>query len=344
MPYFIRKIWHFLKQRMARGPRHPLFIGLERSKSPWHSRKQKEKRKRKKKSLYRTRELHIMLIPAVLFTTFFAYLPIFGLVMAFQDFKPLMGFRESPFVGLQQFRYIFTMPSFRTAFVNTMIISFFKIILSILVPMILSLMLNEVTKSWFKRSVQTIVFIPYFFSWAILAGMILEIFAYDGIINNTMLHLFGTDPTAFLVSNKYFRTIIIGSDVWKGMGYNTVLLLAAITNVDPTLYEAAQVDGAGRWKQVLHVTLPCILPMVAVLTVLGLGNILNAGFEQILIMYNPTVEKTVDILDTLVYRLGMTSHQYSAAAAMGLFKSVISLIFVGTSYLILYKKSDYRVF
>ena len=302
------------------------------------------KEKKKKKSLYRTRELHIMLIPAVLFTTFFAYLPIFGLVMAFQDFKPLMGFRESPFVGLQQFRYIFTMPSFRTAFVNTMIISFFKIILSILVPMILSLMLNEVTKSWFKRSVQTIVFIPYFFSWAILAGMILEIFAYDGIINNTMLHLFGTDPTAFLVSNKYFRTIIIGSDVWKGMGYNTVLLLAAITNVDPTLYEAAQVDGAGRWKQVLHVTLPCILSMVAVLTVLGLGNILNAGFEQILIMYNPTVEKTVDILDTLVYRLGMTSHQYSAAAAMGLFKSVISLIFVGTSYLILYKKSDYRVF
>lgn len=300
--------------------------------------------KKKKKSLYRTRELHVMLIPAVLFTTIFAYLPIFGLVMAFQDFKPLMGFRESPFVGLKQFQYIFTMPSFRTAFVNTMIISFFKIILSILVPLILSLMLNEVTKSWFKRSVQTIVFIPYFFSWAILAGMILEIFAFDGIINNTMLHLFGMEPTAFLVSNKYFRTIIIGSDVWKGMGYNTVLLLAAITNVDPTLYEAAQVDGAGRWKQVLHVTLPSILPMVAVLTVLGLGNILNAGFEQILIMYNPTVERTVDILDTLVYRLGMTSHQYSAAAAMGLFKSVISLIFVGTSYLILYKKSDYRVF
>ena len=266
--------------------------------------------KKKKKSLYRTRELHVMLIPAVVFTTVFAYLPIFGLVMAFQDFKPLMGFRESPFVGLKQFQYIFTMPSFRTAFVNTMIISFFKIILSILVPLILSLMLNEVTKSWFKRSVQTIVFIPYFFSWAILAGMILEIFAYDGIINNTMMHLFGMEPTAFLVSNKYFRTIIIGSDVWKGMGYNTVLLLAAITNVDPTLYEAAQVDGAGRWKQVLHVTLPSILPMVAVLTVLGLGNILNAGFEQILIMYNPTVERTVDILDTLVYRLGMTSHQY----------------------------------
>lgn len=301
-------------------------------------------RKKKKKSLYRTRELHMMLIPAVIFTAVFAYLPIFGLVMAFQDFKPLMGFAESPFVGLKQFQYIFTMPSFRQAFANTMIISFFKIVLSILVPLILSLMLNEVTKSWYKRTVQTIVFIPYFFSWAILAGMILEIFAFDGIVNNTMMQLFHLEPTAFLVSNKYFRTIIIASDVWKGMGYNTVLLLAAITNVDPTLYEAAQVDGAGRWKQVLHVTLPSILPMVAVLTVLGLGNILNAGFEQILVMYNPTVERTVDILDTLVYRLGMISHQYSAAAAMGLFKSIISLIFVGASYWILYKKSDYRVF
>lgn len=301
-------------------------------------------KKNKKKSLYRTRELHAMLIPAVIFITIFSYLPIFGLAMAFQDFKPLIGFKESPFVGLKQFQYIFTMPSFQSAFINTMIISFFKITLSILVPLTLSLMLNEVTKSWFKRSVQTIVFIPYFFSWAILAGMILEIFAYDGVINNSLLHLFGMEPTAFLVSNKYFRSIIIASDVWKGMGYNTVLLLAAITNVDQSLYEAAQVDGAGRWKQVLHVTLPCILPMVAVLTVLGLGNILNAGFEQILIMYNPTVERTVDILDTLVYRLGMTSHQYSAAAAMGLFKSVISLIFVGTSYWILYKKSDYRVF
>lgn len=306
---------------------------------------QNKKNKRpKKKGLYNTRELHTMLIPAVIFTTIFSYVPIFGLVMAFQDFKPLKGFRESPFVGLNQFRYIFTMPSFKTAFLNTMIISFFKIVLSILVPLILSLMLNEVAKNWFKRTVQTIVFIPYFFSWAILAGMILEIFAYDGVVNQALMHTLGSEAKAFLVSNKYFRTIIIGSDVWKGMGYNTVLLLAAITSVDTTLYEAAQVDGAGRWKQALHITLPGILPMVAVLTVLGLGNILNAGFEQILIMYNPTVEKTVDILDTLIYRLGMVSHQYSAAAAMGLFKSIISLFFVGISYWILYKKSDYRVF
>lgn len=298
---------------------------------------------KRKKSLYKTRELHVMLIPAVILTGLFAYLPMFGLVMAFQDFKPLLGFSKSEFVGLEQFRYIFTMPSFRQAFVNTIIIAFFKIVLSILVPLILSLMLNEVVQTWYKRVVQTIIFIPYFFSWAILAGMLLEIFAVDGIINNVITSL-GGESIPFLVSNKYFRTIIIGSDVWKGMGYNTVLLLAAITNVDQSLYEAAQVDGASRWRQVWNITIPGILPMVAVLTVLGLGNILNAGFDQILVMYNPTVEKTVDILDTLVYRLGMEGHQYSAAAAMGLFKSVISLLFVGVSYLILYKKSDYRVF
>lgn len=298
---------------------------------------------KRKKSLYKTRELHVMLLPAVILTALFAYLPMFGLVMAFQDFKPLLGFTQSKFVGLEQFQYIFTMPSFRQAFVNTMIISFFKIVLSILVPLILSLMLNEVVQTWYKRAVQTIVFIPYFFSWAILAGMLLEIFAVDGIVNNVITAL-GGESIPFLVSNKYFRTIIIGSDVWKGMGYNTVLLLAAITNVDQSLYEAAQVDGAGRWRQVWNITIPGILPMVAVLTVLGLGNILNAGFDQILVMYNPTVERTVDILDTLVYRLGMEGHQYSAAAAMGLFKSVISLFFVGVSYLILYKKSDYRVF
>jgi putative aldouronate transport system permease protein len=175
------------------------------------------KKEKKKKGLYKTRELHVMLLPAVIFTAVFAYLPMFGLIMAFQDFKPLLGFTKSKFVGFDQFAYIFTMPSFRQAFVNTFIIAFFKIILSILVPLILSLMLNEVVKSWFKRSVQTIVFIPYFFSWAILAGMLLEIFAYDGIINNVLQSLFNIEPIAFLVSNKYFRTIIIASDVWKGI-------------------------------------------------------------------------------------------------------------------------------
>lgn len=302
----------------------------------------KEIRKKRAK-LNRTAPLHIMLIPAVVLTFLFAYLPLGGLVMAFQNFKPLLGFTESDWVGFDQFAYIFSIPSFWTAFRNTFIIAFCKIILNILVPLILALLLNELVGQKFKRFVQTVVFIPYFFSWAILGGMVIEIFSYDGAINNAIMAL-GGEPIAFLVSNTWFRPIIIGSDVWKGIGYNTVLFLAAITNVDPTLYEASMVDGAGRFKQLTNITIPCIASMIVLLTILGLGGILNAGFEQIFILYNPIVEKTVDILDTFVYRLGIVSTQYSAAAAAGLFKSIVSMVFVGASYWIAYKVTDYRVF
>ncbi len=297
-----------------------------------------------KRSTYsRSGALHIMLVPAVVLTLLFAYLPLGGLVMAFQNFKPLLGFAGSKWVGFEQFRYIFLLPSFWTALGNTFVIAFFKIILNILVPLLLSLLLNELVGNKFKRLVQTTIFIPYFFSWAILGGMVIEIFAYDGAINNFIMAL-GGEQTPFLVSNTWFRPIVIGSDVWKGVGYNTVLFLAAIANIDPTLYESAMVDGAGRIRQLIHITIPSIAPMIVLLTILGLGGILNAGFEQIFILYNPIVEKTVDILDTFVYRLGIVSTQYSAAAAAGLFKSVISMVFVGASYWAAYKTTDYRVF
>lgn len=306
------------------------------------AKERKEIRKRQGR-LTKTAPLHIMLIPGVIITFIFAYLPLFGLVMAFQDFKPLLGFADSKWVGFEQFKYIFSMPSFWTALGNTFIIAFFKIVLNILVPLLLSLLLNELGGKFFKRFVQTTVFIPFFFSWAILGGMVIELFSYDGAINS-LIAAFGGEPTAFLVSNTWFRPLVIGSDVWKGIGYNTVLFLAAITNVDPTLYEAAQVDGAGYIKQLTKITIPSITPMIVLLTILGLGGILNAGFEQIFILYNPVVQKTVDILDTFVYRLGIVSTQYSAAAAAGLFKSVVSMVFVGASYWIAYKTTDYRVF
>lgn len=298
---------------------------------------------RKRSHLMDTKALHVMMLPAVVFTTIFAYLPLFGLVMAFQNFKPLLGFFGSKWVGLDQFRYLFNAPAFWTSLQNTFIIAFLKIILSIAVPLLLALLLNEVKKTFYKRYVQTVVFIPYFFSWAILGGIVLEIFSYNGILNN-FAALFGQEPTAFLVDNRYFRTIVIGTDVWKGMGYNTVIFLAAITNIDPTLYEAAQVDGAGRIRQLTKITLPSITSMIILLTILGLGGILNAGFEQILILKNPIVERTVDIIDTYVYRLGIVKTQYSPAAAAGLFKSLVALVFVGGSYLIAYKTTDYRVF
>lgn len=298
---------------------------------------------RVKNDLHQNKSLHLMLIPAIILTLIFAYLPLMGIVMGFQNFKPFKGFTGSEWVGLDQFRYIFSLPSFWTSIKNTFIIAFFKIVLSILVPLTLALLLNELVGQKFKKLVQTTIFIPYFFSWAILGGMVIEIFSYDGVINQLIMTM-GKDPIAFLVSNDWFRQIVIGTDVWKGMGYNTVLFLAAITNVDPTLYEAAMVDGAGRWKQFLKITIPCISGMIVLLTILGLGGILNAGFEQIFILYNPIVEQTVDIIDTFVYRLGIVSTQYSAAAAAGLFKSLVSMTFVGVSYWIAYKTTDYRVF
>lgn len=307
------------------------------------TRQQRKEIARKRSRLSHSGPLHFMLIPAVLFVAIFSYVPLVGILMAFQNFKPLLGFQGSKFVGLYQFKYLFSMPGFWSALRNTFIIAFFKIILSIFIPLGIALLLNELGGNFFKRFVQTTVFIPYFFSWAILGGIVIEVFSYNGLINQAVTAL-GGEPIAFLVSNQWFRTILISTDVWKGMGYNTVLFLAAITNIDPTLYEAAMVDGAGRIKQLLRITLPGIAPMVILLTILGLGGILNAGFEQVLIMYNPIVERTVDILDTFVYRIGIVQSQYSVAAAAGLFKSIVAMVFVGSSYYVAYKTTDYRVF
>jgi putative aldouronate transport system permease protein len=306
-------------------------------------RRLRKERLRKRALLNDPRPLHIMLLPAVICVFIFAYLPLAGVVMAFQNYKSLLGFFKSDFVGLEQFKYIFTIPGFWTSIRNTIIIAFFKIALGILVPLTISLLLNELSGQFFKRYVQTVIFIPFFFSWAILGGIVLEVLSYDGIINNVIASL-GGERAPFLIMNKYFRGIIISTDVWKGMGYNTVIFLAAITNIDPTLYEAAMVDGAGRVSQLRHITLPSIAPMIMLLTILGLGGILNAGFDQIFILSNPIVNETVDIIDTFVYRLGIVSAQYSPAAAAGLFKSVVSIFIVGGSYLLAYKFTDYRVF
>jgi len=268
----------------------------------------------------------------------------FGLVMAFQDYKGFLGFTGSKFVGLENFIYIFKMPGFLSALRNTVSIAFFKIILSILVPLVLALLLNEVVKhARYKKLVQTVIFIPYFLSWAILGGVIQQILGYNGSINELLKDL-GMTPILFLLNNQWFRPIIITTDVWKGMGYNMVVFLAAITNVDIALYEVAKIDGANRWQQLLNITIPGIRSIVILLTILGLGNILNAGFEQILMLYNPVVYSTGDIIDTFVYRLGIEKMEYSYAAAAGLFKSAVSFVFVMITIKLANKFSDYRVF
>lgn len=295
------------------------------------------------KSLKKEFPLHIMLIPGVIVTLIYAYGPMAGLVMAFQQFEPLSGFYKSDFVGLDNFRYVFNLPDFKQVLWNTLVIAIIKMVLSLLVPLILALLLNELTKKWFAGFIQSAIFLPFFLSWTVLGGVIIELFSLNGPING-LISSMGLEPIMFMLDNGWFRGIIIGSDVWKGMGYNMIIMLAAITGINATLYEAAEVDGAGKWKQMLNITLPGIAPIIILLSVLGLGGILNAGFEQILIMYNPTVYAGADIIDTFVYRLGMFSQQFGPAAAVGLFKSIISLFMVSTTYYAAYKFNNYRIF
>lgn len=287
--------------------------------------------------------LHIMLLPGVIVTLIYAYGPMAGLVMAFQQFEPLSGFFKSEFIGLDNFRYVFNLPDFTQVLWNTLIIAILKMVFSLIVPIILALLLNEVTKKWFAGFVQSAIFLPFFLSWTVLGGVVIELFSLSGPVNG-LISFLGLEPIMFMLDNSWFRGIVIGSDVWKGMGYNMIIMLAAITGINGTLYEAAEVDGAGRWKQMLHITLPGLKPMIVLLGVLGLGGILNAGFDQILIMYNPTVYEGADIIDTFVYRLGMFSQQFGPAAAVGLFKSVISFGLVSVTYYAAYKFNDYRIF
>jgi putative aldouronate transport system permease protein len=286
---------------------------------------------------------HLLLLPGVLFILVYHYGPLAGLVMAFQKFQPIGGFFHSQWVGLKNFEYIFNLPDFSQVFWNTLEIAVLKIVFGLAVPLILALLLNEATKSWFVRSVQTSVFLPFFLSWTILGGVLFELFSFKGPINELFSWL-GFDSILFMGDAGWFRAILVGSDVWKGMGYNMIIFLAAIAGINQNLYEAAQVDGAGRWKQAIHVTLPGMAPIIILISTLSIGGILNAGFEQVLVLYNPTVYSSADVIDTFVYRLGLFDQQYSPAAAIGLFKSVISLFLVSLSYYLAYRFSRYRIF
>lgn len=286
---------------------------------------------------------NLMLLPGVLFTAVFAYLPMAGLVMAFQRFNPIKGFMESAFVGWENFTYVFNLPGFYGALWNTLYISVLKIIFGLFVPLVISLLLNELVLERFKKCVQTAIFIPYFLSWVILGGIIQQIFSLSGPING-FIEAVGGKPVMFLLNNQWFPIVIVATHVWKTMGYNMIVFLAAIVGVDLSLYEAAEMDGASRWQRVRYITLPGMMPMILLIGILSLGSLLNAGFDQVFMLYSPVVYESGDIIDTFVYRLGIFDRQYSPAAAVGLFKSAISLVLVSFSYWVSYKVSDYRIF
>mgnify|MGYP001728974174 FL=1 len=286
-----------------------------------------------------------MLLPGVLMILVFNYTTMAGLIIAFQKFIPSKGlFGDQKWVGFDNFRYVFKLPGFSQALKNTIVIAFWKIVLGLLVPIVFALLLNEIRGRRFKKTVQTIVYLPYFLSWVVLGGIFIDMLSPSTGIVNQIIKAFGGKEIFFLGDNRYFKGTLIATDIWKNFGYGAIVYLAAILGIDSSLYEAAKIDGANRWQQTWHVTLPGMKMIIVLMLVLSLGNVLNAGFDQVFNLYNVSVYESGDILDTFVYRLGLLNAQYGPATAVGLFKSFVSTLFISVSYFLAYKFGDYRIF
>ena len=284
-----------------------------------------------------------MLLPGLLWVFIYKIIPMFGVVMAFQRFNPGKGILGSAWVGLQNFEYMFQLNDSKTIFFNTVTIAVLKIIGNLVVPVLVALMLNEVRLTGLKRGIQTIIYLPHFLSWVILAGILLDVFAYHGPVN-AVRSSFGNDPILFFARAELFVPLVVGSDIWKEFGFNAVIYLAALTAINPELYEAAAIDGASRIQRILHVTLPGIRAVIILMTVLSLRNVLEANFDQIFNLYNPLVYSSGDIIDTWVYRMGLLQMQYSLATAVGLLKSVIGFVMITISYFLARKYANYNIF
>ena len=296
-----------------------------------------------KREFHRNLPLYMLVLPAAILAIIFCYIPMAGLIMAFQNYKPWLGIFGSEFAGLDNFRQIFEFRESYQAIINTLIIAVSKIVLGLIVPVIMALLLNEVKQLGLKKSIQTLVYLPHFLSWVTVAGMLRDILGLDGIIN-VFLQKIGMEPVFFLGEAGMFRQIAVLSDLWKGFGFGMIVYLAAISNIDQNLYEAAEMDGANKWQQTLHITLPGIMPMVIVMATLSLGNVLNAGFDQIFNLYSPLTYSTGDIIDTYVYRQSLVNGQYSFGTAVGLFNSGIGLLLPVAAYKIAYRFAGYRIF
>ena len=289
------------------------------------------------------RTYSLMVLPGFVWLLLFSIVPMFGIVMAFQNYNPGLGFFRSPWVGLDNFRYMFSLSDSWSIMYNTVFIATGKVILNLIFPLIFALLLNEVRSSAMKRTVQTVTYMPYFLSWVILAGILIDILGYNGPFNMIRAAL-GLPKTMIFGNAKAFPWLVILTDVWKTFGFNAIIYLAALTGISPNLYEAAAIDGAGRWSRLWHVTMPGITVTIMMLMTLGLGNVLNAGFDQVYNMYNKMVYSTGDIIDTWVYRTGLVSLRFSLASTVGLLKSVVGFILVALGYTLADRFAGYRIF
>jgi len=273
-------------------------------------------------------DLYLLLLPGLLYFLLFKYVPMTGIVIAFQDYSPFKGVLKSSWVGLEHFVNLFQYDKFWQILRNTLVISLYNLIFFFPAPIVIALLLNEISNQFFKRSVQTIIYLPHFISWVVVAGMTYLLLGTQGGLVNELLQAAGYEVKPFLTTPEWFRGLLVSQSIWKEAGWGTIIFLAALSGVDTKLYEAAVVDGAGRWRQLWHITLPAIRSTILIMLILRLGTIMDVGFEQVFLMLNSTVNSVGDVFETYVYREGLVGGKFSYTTAVGLFKSVIGLIMV----------------
>ncbi|MEH7012701.1 ABC transporter permease subunit [Neobacillus niacini] len=280
------------------------------------------------KRMWKERYLYLLLLPGLLYFIIYRYIPMAGNIIAFQDFSAFQGFFNSEWVGLKHFRTIFEDQEVIRVLWNTLSLSFLQIIFAFPISIILAIMLNEVRSSIYKRVIQSIVYLPHFLSWVVVIGIVTILLKSDGIVNKIIGSAFGMEPIAFLQDPSWFMPLVILEVIWKESGWGTIIFLAALSGISPSLYEAASVDGANRWQQIWHITLPALKSTIIILLILRLGSVLDVGFEQIYLMLTPFTMEVGNVLDTFVYLKGIQNSDFSFATAVGLFKSVIGLILI----------------
>jgi putative aldouronate transport system permease protein len=280
------------------------------------------------RAIIKNKYLYLLALPGILYFLIFKYVPMWGILISFQNYSPFLGFSGSPWVGLEHFQRFFSNPEFLILFRNTMAINLLNLCFFFPLPIMLSLMLNELRSEVYKRTIQSIIYLPHFLSWVIIVSLTFMMLSQTEGIINKLIEYFGYQPYDFLTNPKIFWFLLTGQSIWKEAGWGTIIFLAAIAGVDPQLYEAAKMDGAGRFRQMWHVTLPSIRNVIVILLILRLGDIMEVGFEQVFLMYNGAVSEVAEVFDTYVYRTGIQQGQFSYSTAAGVFKSMVGMILV----------------
>lgn len=285
--------------------------------------------------------LTLLFLPAVVYYIVFHYIPIYGVIIAFKSYKFSLGILGSPWVGLEHFKDLFAVPSFWQVFRNTLIISLYKFIFGFPIPIIFALLLNEIRRAFFKKVVQTVSYFPHFLSWVVLAGMAVSFLSPSSGPVNLIMQAMGMKPIYFLGNPEWFRTVLVASDIWKELGWSTIVYLAAIAGVNPELYETATVDGAGRLQRVWSVTLPAMTPVITIMLIFAVGRLVSDDFDQVYNLLNPAVLGVGDVLGTYTYRMGLVNMEYSFATAVGLFRNIIAFVLILMANYIAKKINDY---